>query len=436
MRRTFVNSLRYLLVLAVSASLSASVLAQGNEQKIDKATKEAVVQRMGQVVLNSCYVPGVDFGKWPEFLTKSKDAIDKAETESQFAEAINKELSSYFGVSHIVLITPRNAKARIERKVVGVGIQVQLEPEGLRIVSVFPNTPASEAGLDVGDLVMEADGKKLTTTTGMLGEEGTPVEIKVKKGDGKVKAYKLVRRKYSNVREDTITFPSPNTALITVHTFDTAYSREKVDELFEKAANVPNLILDLRSNGGGIVLNMLHFLGHLLPANTGFGTFINRNMVKRYADATNEPATDLRAIASFADAPLKPRVGSEPYKGNVAVLINGGTGSASEISALALKEFRQAPVVGTKSAGAVLVSVMGQLPNGWVLQYPMMDYVSALGVRIEGKGIEPDIQAPTPRLKEPDTGVDKALALLQRIELRKERGGNPDGKRDGALLLL
>ena len=61
------------------------------------------------------------------------------------------------------------------------------------------------------------------------------------------------------------------------------------------------------------------------------------------------------------------------------------------------------------------------------MQYPLMDYVSAKGIRLEANGIEPDVEAATPKLKEPDTAVDKAVSLLHRIELRKDRGGK-DGK--------
>lgn len=419
---------RLLLSVGISLALICGAAAQG--VPLEKATKDAVIEQVGKLVLNNCFVPGVDFSKWPEFLDQNKAAIDKASTDSELVEAINSKLSGYFGVSHIVLVTPKAAKARIERKTVGIGVQVQLEEGGLRVMNVFPDTPASEAGLQIGDLIMEADGKKLTATTGMMGDEGTKVEIRVKGGDGKVKAYKLVRRKYSNIREDTLKMANPTTAVMTVHTFDTAYNANTIDQLFEKAKDVPNLIVDLRGNGGGVVLNMLDFLGHVLPSGSGFGTFVDRSAVRRYGEAFPSKPAEIKEIAAWMKRPLMPRRGKTTYKGNIAVLVNGGTGSAAEITAQALKELKGAPVLGTKSAGAVLVSVMAQLPEGWVLQYPMMDYVSVQGVRLEANGVEVDIEAPTPKLNEPDLAVEKATALLRRIELRKERSG------DGKILVL
>jgi carboxyl-terminal processing protease len=80
-------------------------------------------------------------------------------------------------------------------------------------------------------------------------------------------------------------------------------------------------------------------------------------------------------------------------------------------------------MVGSKSAGAVLVSLMVPLPDDYQLQYPISDYVTMHGVRLEGTGISPDAEAPFPRYNERDTAIDKALALLHREELRDARFG-------------
>ncbi len=413
------------LMACISVSAAFAVAQVEPPTPITKETRETLIERMGAIVQKDAFVPGVDLSRWDDFLKKNREGIDLASTESDFAEAINRDLSKFFGVSHIVLITPRAAKARMERKAVGIGVSVQLEEGGLRVFTVFPDTPAHQAGIESGDLIFEADGKKLTSVTGMIGEEGSAVEIKLRRGEGEgeVKSFKLVRKKYSNVRPDKVAWPAPDTALVTIHTFDLAYDRKRVDDLMAEASKAPNLILDLRSNGGGVVLNMLHLLGHFLPHDTEIGTFVSRSMVNEFVKETSGKPTDLRAIAQWAEGrglrPLKPK--TEHYKGNVAVLVNGGTGSASEITAAALKEFREAPIVGTKSAGAVLVSTMKPLADGWLLQFPLMDYITSQGTRLEGTGVAPDVEAPTPRPKEPDVAIDKAIALLKRAELRSVR---------------
>lgn len=83
-----------------------------------------------------------------------------------------------------------------------------------------------------------------------------------------------------------------------------------------------------------------------------------------------------------------------------------------------------APVIGSKSAGAVLVSIMGPLPKGYMLQYPVTDFVTPKGLRLEGHGVEPILETPAVvKFGEKDTAIDKAVLLLQRIDLRQDRSG-------------
>lgn len=409
--------------LGVTLALAAgSLLAAAQDPSIAAERKQEVLDAMGKIIENQAFVPGVDFSKWTEFVGKHREKIDKAETESDFAEAVNGALHE-FGFSHIVLASPRAARARVERKVVGIGIMVQTEENGLRVVNVFPDTPAEEVGLLPGDLVIEADGKKITPGMTLVGEEGTELSFSILRGEEK-KTYTVKRRKYSNVRKDTLTWPNPETVILTVHTFDLSYDRRRIDELMAEASKAKNLILDLRNNGGGVVINMLHLCGHFLDDDTVLGTFINRGLVRQYVRETEGKATDLKAIAEWAEmGKIKPlRIRSGQFSGNVAVLVNGGSGSASEITAAALKEHRGSPIIGTKSAGAVLVSMMSPLPGGWSLQFPLMDYVTYRGVRLEGNGLVPDAEALTPRFNEADTAIEKALALIS-----KGRGGLKSG---------
>lgn len=403
--------------------IGVSVLGWAQSRPIDDEEKSDVLDAMGKLIESSAFVPGVDFSKWPNLVEKHKKQIDAAKNEEDFAEAVNSALQE-FKFSHIVLATPRAARSRIERKTVGIGIMVQQEEEGLRVINVFPETPAEEVGLQVGDLVVEADGKKITPGVSLVGEEGTEVSFVVKRGEEK-KSFTVKRRKYSNIRKDTLSWPSPDTAVLTVHTFDLSYDRERINDLMDEAGKAKNLILDLRNNGGGVVINMLHLMSFFLDNDTVIGTFINRGLVRDYVKETGGKETDLKAIAEWAEQgklrPLRNRRGQ--FHGNVAVLVNSGSGSASEITAAALKENLNAPIVGTKSAGAVLVSVMAPLVNGWSLQYPLMDYVTAKGVRLEGNGLVPDSEAKTPRFNEQDTAIEKALTLLAKAQKPPKTGG-------------
>ena len=133
-------------------------------------------------------------------------------------------------------------------------------------------------------------------------------------------------------------------------------------------------------------------------------------MIAVPAEANPGAANDAISIANWTDRKSKTRENRsvKPFAGKIAVLTNRGSGSASEITTLALKEQVGAISVGQRTAGAVLASVYGRLPEGWSLQYPVSDYVSAKGVRIEGNPIVPDIEETG---RQGEDGIDPVVLI-------------------------
>lgn len=410
-----------LVISGVGSSQATSDIS--SRVSLSQQVKDSVLGDVNKIMTENAFVPGADFTKWNDFIKGEQEALDKATTARDFVMTINMALRK-FGLSHIVLQSPEAAQNRVLRKAVGIGIQIEIEPGGIRVVNVFPGSPADEAGLKPGDLIIEHNGKKPETQADMAGEEGQEAKIKVDRG-GKPLSFAIVRKPYSNVRPEAISWPTKDTAQIKIHTFDLSYDRENVDKLFKEAKNAKNLILDLRSNGGGAVINMMHLLSLTMPASTPVGTFVSRTVVDRYVKETGGTALELDKIAKWYDRPLKTSKPKdlEPFKGNIVVLVNGGSGSASEITAAALQEMRGAGVVGTKSAGAVLVSIMRPISNGYLLQYPITDYVTPNGVRLEGRGVIPVVEAnPNPKFGEKDEAVEKAMVYLNQVTKVKSDG--------------
>ena len=182
-------------------------------------------------------------------------------------------------------------------------------------------------------------------------------------------------------------------------------------EANEKAKYV---IVDLRSNGGGAVNNLQHLLSLFVKADTNIGTFIGKPAVREY-EKTHTPSSDPVVIAAATTNKYKTRTvtGMEPFKGKVAVLINRGSASASEIFATGLRETIGAPVIGTKSAGAVLASIFTRLPHGFQIQHPVSDYVSIKGVRLEKNPIVPDEEVTGAGQDGKDPVVEKAVEKLK-----------------------
>jgi hypothetical protein len=196
-------------------------------------------------------------------------------------------------------------------------------------------------------------------------------------------------------------------ALIRVPTFEASYDEDAVTDLFREAKSAKYLVLDLRGNPGGEVERMRQFLGLVLPADSPVGTFVSRRIATEYAKAKGKD-TDPVSMAAWAKREFRPRRSEvEPFRGEIAVLVDGGSASAAEIVANALKESRQSPIIGSPTAGAVLVSTYGRLSYGFRIQFPVGDYVSHGGRRLEGHPIRPDVAS------DASNAVDAALAKLR-----------------------
>lgn len=395
---------------------------QENNPPITAEQKAEVLKAIQDTIEKRVFVPGFDATKWPEALSKQQEAIDKAETVNALSAAVNRALRD-FGFSHIRLLSPRAARARdMGPRAIGVGLQTQVEEgKGLKITNVIAKAPAEEAGLKVGEVIIEIEGKPATSNAELSGPEGSVVKLKVQAADGTTRDVEVTRKTYSTARPETLKWADADTAVLKIWTFSNGYDRKNIEKLLEEASKAKNLVLDLRSNGGGAVNNMSHLLSLLMPPDTVIGTFINKTMASDFKEKTGGDPTDIMAIAKWTERQSKTRRGAlEPFKGNIAVLINRGSASASEIVTAALKEQRNAIVVGGKSAGAVLASVFGRLPQGFQLQYPVTDYVTAKGTRLEGNPIVPDSEAAATGADGADPGVEKALELLK----ARSGGGN------------
>lgn len=410
MNRILRSGIAAFLVLGATLALAQPETAKTS---FDAKAKETVLNDMHKVLTTTAFVPGVDFKKWDELIGEYKPELDKADSPEQFAFVVNTALQK-LGFSHILLFSPVAAERRATNKMVGIGVRIEVEEKGIRVVRVYEDGAAFAAGVKPGDLIIEADGKPVRQPGDLAGEEGQAVKVKIDRS-GVIIEREMVRKSFSMIIPEELSFPEKDIALFTLPSFDATYDGDRVQELMGKAITAKHFILDLRGNGGGRVINLLHFASFFLERDQALGTFVDRFAMQNYTEETGDASPTVFKIAEWNTSKVRPlRRNKEPFQGDIVVLVDGGSGSASEMMAAALKEQRGAKIVGSQSAGAVLASTMRVLSSGFLLQYPLMDYVTIKGVRLEGNGLVPDVATATPKFGQEDAGVKEAIRLLKK----------------------
>jgi carboxyl-terminal processing protease len=283
----------------------------------------------------------------------------------------------------------------------GIGLTVTQVKQGLRVESVFPHSPASEAGLAPGGLIVSVGGKSIAgvssevSTEEIKGPEGTEVTIGVKPaGGGRVRELKVKRAQISvPVVSSKVTKVNGRTLgyvrLISFSEGAHALVREAVEKVEKKGAE--GIVLDLRGNGGGLLEEAVLTASIFLP--------------KDEVVVTTDSRTQGHAVYKTVGDNL-PRV-------PVVVLIDRNTASAAEILTAALADDAGAKVVGTRSYGKGVFQQEVLLSNGGALKLTIGEYFTPEGVNLaKSHGIHPDVRARDLPQTARDEGLERALGVL------------------------
>jgi carboxyl-terminal processing protease len=289
----------------------------------------------------------------------------------------------------------------ISGRFTGVGLTVREVKPGLRVDSVFPDSPAQKAGLEVGDTIVSVDGESIAgkssefSTEKIKGPEGTEVTIGVRgSSDGKVRELEITRAAIALpvVTSKVTRVGGRKLGYVRMVSFSEGVHgllREAVEKLERKG--VEGIALDLRANGGGLLDEAVLAASVFLPK----GEVVVSTESRTQGDAAYET------------------VGDNLTAGPVVVLIDRNTASAAEILTAALADDAGATVVGTRSFGKGVFQQEVGLSNGGALKLTIGEYFTPDGVNLaESHGIHPDVRAhDLPRTKR-DEALDRALKVL------------------------
>lgn len=312
------------------------------------------------------------------------------------------------GDPHSGFLSPQDAiefNADLSGEFEGIGARVDVNDDGLVIVAPFPGTPASEAGLLPGDLVLEIDG---VSTQGMTLEEG----VSLVRGERGSIVTLLVFREGANdlltfeIVRDTIVVPmvtsrlieeegAPTIGYVQLAEFSANASGQFEDALREvQDQGAEYLIVDMRFNPGGLLTTAV-------------------DVTSQFID-TGNILTERMANGSTVEHPA--RRGGVALDIPMVVLVNGGSASASEIFAGAIKDNERGTLIGETTFGKGSVQRLHTLSDESLLRITVARWFTPNGEAIHEIGIQPDvIVAIDPTTLEPgdDPQLDAAIEYIK-----------------------
>ena len=299
-------------------------------------------------------------------------------------------------------LDPSDLKAmrdRIRGQFGGLGIKVRKHDEGLTVVSPIDGTPAYRAGLKSGDIISHADGKALKTLTLpaavriLRGDVGEPITLTIRRSGAPTFDVEVVREviKVAGVRSRV----EKDVGYIRVSEFTRHVSRrveDAVEIIRSKAgSDLKGFVLDLRNNPGGPFDEAIFM-----------------------SDSFLEQGRIVSTKSRDGEAHHEAEAGDVANGLPVVVLINGGSASAAEIVAGALRDHKRAVLIGRKSFGKGTVQRLIPFGRNDALRLTTAIYLTPSGKSVEG-GIEPDVDVVSDDDRDGDEQLERAIQTVREL---------------------
>ena len=310
----------------------------------------------------------------------------------------------------------------------GLGIEVTMQSGFVKVIAPIDDTPAKRAGVQAGDLIVRLDDKEVNGMTlsaavnVMRGKPGTEIKLTIiREGEDKPLAIKIVRDtiKVKSVKQRLLEKDFGYVRITSFQTKTTNGLKTAIEQLIkENKGELSGLILDLRSNPGGV-----------LGAAVGV------------SDAFLEGGKIVYTDGRIEDAKLeyKARKGDVLNGSPIVVLVDRGSASASEIVAGALQDHQRALIVGEKTFGKGSVQTVMPLDQATALKLTTARYFTPKGRSIQAEGIEPDIVVKTLKVNKEnneneiestrEANLNKHLSNLKVEEAKKDDKSEGDKKK-------
>lgn len=265
--------------------------------------------------------------------------------------------------------------AQTEGNYSGVGLQIQSSDDKIVVVDIFEDSPSKKAGILPKDVIEKVDGKDVSgkelekAVAMMKGQEGTKVKLTVYRENKGEFDVELVRAKINMVTVKSEMIDS-EVGYIQVSMFDENTAKNFKTQLSAlKGKGMKSLIIDLRSNPGGLLSECVDMVSNFVEKDKVIVSTIDKyNQSKKY-----------------------PSVGGDEIGMPLVILTNEGTASASEIFSGAIRDYKLGTLVGKKTYGKGVVQTLLDTGDGTALKVTISKYYTPNGENINHTGINPDV---------------------------------------------
>jgi carboxyl-terminal processing protease len=342
---------------------------------------------------------------WETWEIVHEEYVDQPVNDRELMQGAIEGMLNALGDRHTSYMSPEEfeqANESLEGEYEGIGAWVDITGDYVEIISPMRGSPAAEAGLQPNDKVIGVNGEDVTGVPGdlvlnqILGPAGTDVTLTIER-NSETFTVTITRRNIvvptveSEMLEDNVAY----VALYTYGENTTEQLQQSLNELLEQDPD--GLILDLRDNGGGYLNTAIQVVSEFI----GNGVV----MYEQYGDGETY---NYEAIPGglATEIPL-------------VVLVNGGTASASEITAGAIQDKQRAPLVGTTTYGKGSVQTWIALEdNAGGVRVTIARWLTPDGRQISGEGLEPEyvVEMTAEDFEQGlDPQLDKAIEVLKDI---------------------
>lgn len=328
----------------------------------------------------------LDYKKIEEKTSVLQNIIDRYflfdEDMTKVEDGIYAGMMNGLGDPYTVYYTKEEYKALnedTEGKYSGIGAVVSQNPNSkiITIVKIFDNSPANDAGLQVGDIIYKIDGEEVAGTdmdilvkTKIRGEEGTSFKMTVLRGDDRKEVELDLTRRSIEVETVSGKMLDNNIGYIAVSQFDAVTSEQfksNIESL--QSQGMTKLIVDLRGNPGGLLDQVVDMLDYILPDGLVLYTEDKYGEREEY----------------YSD-------GSHELKIPMVVLVNENSASASEVFTATFRDFEWGTVVGKTTFGKGIVQNVLPLGDGTAVKITTQHYYPPSGYDLHKVGIKPDLE--------------------------------------------